>query len=227
MGDIAKREQELAEQLKGSCLEPIAEGVAALVAAFPSFGGPLSAVISGRVTERKFGRVNDALLFLASELEGIEAAVDRDYVSSEEFEDLFDETLPKISRERSEQKRKLYARFLKGSLLHPEITYDEKLRFLDLLDRLQLAHIAVLQALLQEPDEAKMYSGPPGSVMQTMRERLETLSEPVIEELTGQLNAMRLTNVSETRAMMTAHGAQNLRPMVTSPGKRFYDFVFG
>ena len=72
-----------------------------------------------------------------------------------------------------------------------------------------------------------MYSGLSGSVMQTLRERLEALSEPDIEELTGQLNVMRLTNIPETRVMMTAHGAQDLRPMVTSPGKRFYNFISG
>ena len=81
MEDVVKREQELAQRLQGSRLEPIAEGVAAVIAAAPWFGGPISALISGRITERKIGRVNDALLHLAGQLEGIEAAIDEDYVS--------------------------------------------------------------------------------------------------------------------------------------------------
>ena len=227
MKDIVKKEKELAQRLQGSRLEPVAEGVAALLAAAPWLGGPLSAFISGRVTDRKIGRVNDALLYLAGQLEGVEAAVDKDYVSSEEFEDLLDETLPKISRERSEQKRELYARFLRGSILHSDVPYDEKLRFLDLLDQLQVAHIAVLQALMQEPNKAQMYQSLLGSTMQTLRSRLEAPSEPDIEELVGQLNATRLTNVPELRAMMTAQGAEDLRRMVTEPGKRFYNFILG
>ena len=223
--DIKQQDDELAEQLKGSRLETIAEGVSAVVAAAPWIGGPLTAVISGRVTDRKLQRVNDALVFLAGKLKAVGNTLEEDYVRSEEFEDLLDEVLPRISRERSQRKRNLYALYLKGVLTNVEQPYDEKLNFLNALDQLQFAHIEVLNAFLQKPDNEKIFSGFGGSRIQTLRNRLQNYNEATIEELVIQLNDLRLTDAKNLKTMMSSDGAENLRSVVTPMGQRFYSFL--
>ena len=51
------------------------------------------------------------------------------------------------------------------------------------------------------------------------------MSRETISELVGQLNDMRVTNLTNLTTMMTAHGAADLRHGLTAKGSRFLEFL--
>jgi len=79
-----------------------------------------------------------------------------------------------------------------------------------------------MKAMLQQP-EANV--GTMGSPIQTLRRRLPDMPQALIADLVGQLNDMRLTNVTSLNVMMTAHGAANLHHAFTSYGLRFIAYL--
>ena len=83
-------------------------------------------------------------------------------------------------------------------------------------------HLQVLKAMMQEPNPNP---GTMGSPNQTLRERLPDFDEGRIEELTNQLNDMRVTNLGSLKVMMTGRGAQDLRHVITEYGQRIINYV--
>ena len=106
----------------------------------------------------------------------------------------------------------------------PGQDYDEKLRILRTLEQVQMDHIRVLKALLQEPDYGSI-TGSIGSVRQTLEKRLPDLDGTKLIDLAEQLATMRLTNSVMFTTMMTARGAEELQHIVTPYGRRFLEFV--
>lgn len=122
--------------------------VAAFVAsAAPWIGGPISNVLGGISTGRKFKRVSEALHGLAEDLRNFKSEVSEKYVKTEDFEELLEETLRRIATERAEEKRRVYRQFLVESIKNPGPPYDEQLRLLRTLEQIQPAHLGVLLAL--------------------------------------------------------------------------------
>jgi hypothetical protein len=128
--------------------EGVIDTVAALVAATPILGGAISSTLSGMAADRRFEQVRGVILDLESRLDDL-SAEQGDYIRSEDFEDLFRETLRRVENERNEAKRHLYRDFLLGTIHDPGGDYDERLRILRALEQLQPDHIAVLRAMDQ------------------------------------------------------------------------------
>lgn len=143
-------------------------GVAAtLVSALPWLGGPLSNVLTGMATGRKFERVQEVLDGMAEDLAGFTSAVSEEYVRRDEFEDLLGRTLRQVAEERNEQKRRIYRVFLSGAIKSPGEPYDEQLRFLRTLENLQGDHIRVVRALLQTQERVTGGASSPLSVLES------------------------------------------------------------
>lgn len=60
---------------------------------------------------------------------------------------------------------------------------------------------------------------------QTLGRRLPDMSREAITELVGQLNDMRVTNLTNLTTMITAHGAADLSHGITANGGRFLKFL--
>ena len=85
--------------------------IASLVSSVvPWIGGPVSNVLGGMSLGRKLGRVSEVLQGLAHNLESLQSEVSADYVKTEDFEDLLEQTLKRVAEERNEEKRNLYKR---------------------------------------------------------------------------------------------------------------------
>ena len=188
----------------------------------PWIGGPVSNVLGGLSFGRKMNRVCEVLEGLTSDLKEFKSDVSEEYVRTEDFEDILEQSLKRVAEERNEGKRNMYRAFLTDAVESPGETYDEQLRFLRTLEELQPDHLLVLSALSQEPD-SKL--GRIGSRIQTLRQRLPNIPEVRIAELVDQLNTMRLTNLTTLKGMMSAQGAADLRNSVTSYGQRFIQYL--
>lgn len=195
---------------------------AAVASVVPWLGGPVSQVLSGMSLERKMERVGEVLNGLAQDLKNLHSAVSESYVRSDQFQDLLERTLRQAADERNEEKRRIYRLFLKGAIETPGEPYDDQRRFLRTLEEMRGDHLRIIRALLQEPE--RNVSGM-GSPIQTLCRRLPDMSRETISELVGQLNDMRVTNLTNLTTMMTAHGAADLRHGLTANGSRFLEFL--
>src|SRR5665213_269743 len=182
--------------------------IAAFVANFvPCLGGPIGGVLSGIGTDRKINRINEVVIGLAEKLRDVESDAAKQYVRTEDFEELLEQTLRQVASERHEQKRRMYRDFLIGAIVSPGEPYDEQRRFLRTMEELQPEHLRVLKALSQPP---KPVNGIMGSPSSTLRGRLPDFSEDQIDERIQQLNDLRVTNMTSLKTMMTPLGAENL-----------------
>jgi hypothetical protein len=207
----------------GGDAKQLAIDVAAFAtSAIPYIGGPISNVISGVGTVRRLGRVRQVVEQLAQELAGFRSEITEKYVKTEEFEELLERTLRQASDERSDEKRRMYAAFLADDLKAPEPSYDQKLRFLRILEEVQLDHLIVLRALAAEPDADP---GMMGSPSQTLSKRLPEMTEVHITALVFQLNAIGVTNLQSLKVLMTGRGAADLRHSITAYGHRFLKYL--
>lgn len=136
--------------------------VAAFVgSAVPWIGGPVSNVLSGMSWGRKFERVREVLEGLSSDLADFKSEISEEYVKTEDFEELLEQTLKRAADERNESKRKIYRAFLTNAIESPGELYDDQIRFLRTLEELQPDHLLVIRALSQSPDPDPGMMGPP------------------------------------------------------------------
>jgi len=198
------------------------DAAATVISVVPWLGGPVSQVLSGMSIERKMDRVKEVLDGLAQDLSDFHSEASETYVHSDEFQEVLERTLRQVADERNEEKRRIYRLFLKRTIETPGEPYDEQRRFLHTLEEIQGDHLRIMRAMLQEP-EANL--GDMGSPHQTLCRRVPDMPQERIADLVGQLNDMRVTNLTGLNTMMTAHGAANLSHALTPYGRRFIAFL--
>jgi hypothetical protein len=202
--------------------------VAALFAeAIPGLGGAISNVLGGFSSRRKQMRFLEVIEGVAADLRGFKSEVSEQYVRSEDFEDLFEETLRQAARERSAEKRAVYRDFIVNAIREPGEPYDEQIETLRLIGRLSSAHIRVLAAINQSAPETPTFSigGAPVSVLQR---RLGDIDTAVIVSVVEELDNLRLTKLAQRlQTMMTGRGAEELRSAITPLGRRVLGFARG
>lgn len=211
------------ELLPSSTPAETAYDVASMVTSLiPWAGGPISNVLSGQSFGRKMGRIREVLLGFAKELQNYKSEVSESYVKTEDFEEILEQTLRRVSEERNEEKRKVYRAFLTDAVKSPSQSYDEQIRFLRTMEQLQPDHFKVIRALNQEPSANP---APMGSPSQTLKSRLPEMQENHIHDMIHQLNDLRLANLGSLHTTMTGHGAESLSHSITPYGQRFLKFI--
>ncbi|MGH9771262.1 MAG: hypothetical protein ACRD4Q_06145 [Candidatus Acidiferrales bacterium] len=219
-----KKDFEYKEVETGLPDERALDVAAAIANIVPLIGGPIASIIGGISAGKKEQRILEAVQRVSEDLHDFTSQAAEEYVKTEDFEELLENTLRRVAQERSAQKRRLYSAILTTAIKHPGGDYDDQLRFLKTLDELDPDHIKILRSLLQqpEPDLAMM-----GSPMQTLRKRIPAMAEAQIEQLVNELNDRRIASLTSLRTIMTAHGAANLQHAVTPYGRRFLSYVAG
>ncbi len=197
--------------------------VAAFVgSAVPWIGGPVSNVLGGISWGRKLARVREVLIGLSSDLAEYKSQASEEYVKTEDFEELLEQTLRKAADERNEEKRQIYRDFLTDAIKSPGESYDEQIRFLKTLEELQPDHLKVIRALSQPPAPNPAYITSPN---RSLCKRLLELDETRITDLIVQLNDLHVTNSTGLKVMMSGHEAEKLRHLITPYGERFLKFI--
>src|SRR5690606_28050220 len=108
---------------------------AAIAASFtPVVGGAISSVLSGMSQSRKLNRVVGMLKGLSDDLSELRSEVDEDYVRTEDFEELLEQTLRRAADERSDDVRELYRKFLLHAMAAPGDPYDDQMLVLKALE---------------------------------------------------------------------------------------------
>jgi hypothetical protein len=215
---MASKDFEYKEVETGLPAERALDVAATVANLVPLIGGPLSNVLGGFSAGRKEARILEVVQTVSDDLRDFQSKVAEEYVKTEDFEELLENTLRRAAQERNAEKRRLYSKILTNAIRHPGGNCDKQVSFLKTLEELDPDHVRLLRALLEEPNHDL---GTMGSPMQTLRERLPDLPEAQIDELVSRLNALRVTSLTSLRTMMTAHGAASLQHNITPYGRQF------
>ena len=100
----------------------------------------------GYADGRKFGRIIEGVQVINERVTQLEDASTA-FVKSVDFIDLTEEVFGRIGRERSQEKRRLFAAFLADKLAVPDTTYDQDLRLLRIMDELAYEHLNIIKVL--------------------------------------------------------------------------------
>lgn len=176
-------------------------------------------------TGRKFERVREVLDGLGADLAELRTdaiGTSQEYVRTEDFADLLEQTLRRVGEERSEEKRRIYRAFLKNEIESPGAPFDEQTRLLRAFENLTADQMRVIKAIAVVPSHDH---GMMGSPIHTLRRRVPELTEQRIKETVSELNTQGLTDLQTLMVMMTANGAANLTHNVTPFGKRVLAYI--
>ena len=157
-------------------------------------------------------------------LSDFESDVAKEYVRTEDFEDLLEQTLRRVADEGNAEVRSLYLQFIHHAIAEPGDEYDDQVEILRTIERLRDVHMTVMRALCVGPslDADKKYMG--SSPSQTLQERTG-LSSVQIKDAIDTLNDLRLTNLKGLNVMMTGRGSESLQHAVTPLGTRVLEYV--
>ena len=196
---------------------------AALVSVVPWLGGPLSNVLSGYSQSRKFNRIRDVLDSLSEELREFKSSASVEYVKTDDFEELLEQTLRRVADERQSDVRALYCRFLGRAIRDANDDYDSQFEVLKTIELLRSGHVVILEALMQDPGTKGPFSHA-SSHMQTIIERTG-LDRESIRLLVDELNHWRLTKLDGLHTMMTARGAASLQRKIAPLGRKVLHYL--
>jgi pyruvate-formate lyase-activating enzyme len=203
--------------------ERIASVLSILASAVPTLGGPVSAILNGYVTRRKFDRMAEVINQLADDLKDFQNEASKQFVATDDFEDLLDDTLRRVASERNEEKRKVFKNLLRETIKGCDTNYDEHLRILRAIEQIQPDHILLLNAINQIPDKEKSTSSTRRDALQR---RLRDFETQHLTDLVEQLDDLRLTHLLPSFGRLeTPENAENLKSMMTLFGRRLMKYI--
>src|SRR4030095_3897566 len=169
-------------------------------------------------------RSNDFLLSFESEVEEQFGKIKTEYVSNQDFQELFLKSANKIADERSDLKRVAYKNILLyGTFNAPELSdLEDNIRLVDQVgeNHLRLLHFVVVPGHVQSNIIG-------GGVYHVLHEKFPNWSRDYLEDITAELEAFLLIDglSSNMHTMMSHVSAQTIINTATRRGKRFIEFI--
>jgi len=214
------------ELLPSSTTSETAIDISATIAGFaPWIGGPLSSLLSGVSQARKMKRIKEVLVELKGRIGDFQSEVSKEYVKTEDFQDLAEKALLSAASERSEEKRKLFAEFLTNDIKSPDKPYDEKQRFLKLLEDMQISHVFVLRAMAENPSPVTIASEKSRSLSQELLLRFPEHSQETANHIYKDLVEWRLVSPIDINAPLVAGTVYKIADRITPLGYRFLMYI--
>lgn len=106
--------------------------------------------LNAKQVQRKIERLEEFYRALDDRISQVESLVNKDYVSKEDFQDVFEEATRYVVLERQSRKREMFKNILANSIIAKECDYDKTERYFRLLDNLSDMDLSVL-AVLNNP----------------------------------------------------------------------------
>lgn len=203
--------------------DKIASVLSVVSSAVPYLGGPVSAILGGYVTKRKFERMEEVINELAEDLKDYQNEASQNFVKTDDFEDLLDDTLRKVACERNDEKRRLFKNMLLKTIKDCDSNYDEHQRILRIIEQLQGDHILLLKAIDQEPSGDSAFSD---SARVTLQNRLKGFGTKHLTDLVEQLDDLRVVKLlSSLNLPKRGIEAKDLRGTITPLGRRILNYI--
>lgn len=192
----------------GGTLNPVAGVVAAVI----------GYLLGGYADGRKLRRIADVVEEVNRRVTNLEG-VSLEYVKSEEFIDLTEQIMERATKERNKEKRQIYGVILADAIQFPNESYDEKLRFLRVLEELQPAHLQMLSLTVKNVN-AELWEASRFDIMRYAQIVFGDLTEEQWETIYIDLREQRIfTGNQEPRELA------NLTKVLTPMGQRFLKYL--
>jgi len=128
----------------------------ASISAIPFIGSPLDVFLATKIQKIVNDRIMNLFNELKEEMNTLESKiVDKDYIDSEEFFDLFIKTIEMTAKTRSKEKVKLYAKLLKGAVKFQDRKKYSPEEYLQVLSELTIKELEVARAIYKQQREKK------------------------------------------------------------------------
>jgi len=126
----------------------------ASISAIPFIGSPLDVFLATKTQKIVNDRIMNLFNELKEEMSTLESKiVDKDYIDSEEFFDLFIKTIEMTAKTRSKEKVKLYAKLLKGATKFQDRKKYSPEEYLQVLSELTMKELEVSKAIYKQQRE--------------------------------------------------------------------------
>ena len=103
--------------------------------------------VQSKQVERKIKRLEEFYQSLDARLQTLEGRINKEFVSKDDFLDVFEETSKYIISERVDKKREYFNNILVNSMISPICNFDKTERYLRLLDILNEQELSILALL--------------------------------------------------------------------------------
>lgn len=132
--------------------------------------------MQNRQVKRKIERLEEFYHTLDDKISAVESKVNDEFVSKEDFQDVFEEATRYVVLERQKKKRELFNNILANSIIAPNCDYDKTEKYFRILDNLTDIELKVL-AVLENPtkyneDNGKIIKDPINNAWQSSWERV-------------------------------------------------------
>jgi hypothetical protein len=190
----------------------------ALLNAIPAAGGTIATLISEYVPRQKQQRLVRFVEDLGERIKAQQERIDQEFVRSDEFQTLFEDTLDRIQLRRNEEKFEYWARLVAGVAGKDRPPRADRERLVDTLDRLRLSHLHLLHIV------ATTTKGRPDLYMGGVSDTLTwKMPDTPIDEIRRDWDDLAREGLLQgyPGGMMSAEGAGNLSVRVTTYGQQF------
>ena len=214
------------KQDKQAIIESFTKAVISFV---PGIGGAVGSILGDVLAHRKEKRINEFLETIKEDIINNKEQVNLDFVSKEDFLDVFEGTAKKIANERSEEKRQAYKNILVHGILSNGYSYDEVENQMRILDLLSSDHILLLN-LFASPINFKLENAnlkSAGTYWALLKQILPNWERDYAYDHIKDLENNRLVEgVAENfQTMMMNVTLSSLEGKLTSRGATFVSFI--
>ena len=216
--------------------------IKAALEAVPMVGGTLASLISDYIPQQKERRLIQFVQALSKDLSAVAERLDHDYMRSEQFSFLFEESCRAATRRYSDETLSALRSILVTSSVRFDVTQDIKEEFLRIASLMQPMHLRLLAFITEPYDQERFpYRGPEGGIRGARDDIEAAVGAYCFPEadvgvaralLTFLASCGLITNPYDLRA--TESGARHrlstihdFKRCLTPFGKRFLQFIQG
>lgn len=195
-----------------------------------------------QAAQRKILRLEEFYRILSERIEDIKDEINTEYVSKEDFADIFEQTATHIMNERIEEKRRCFQNVFVNSMVASSCSYDKTEKYMRLLVDMSWLELKVLSVLnnpanynemvgniIKDPNEGNYYIGFGLSsynhidlLVKLLDESQETIRDALYYL---QFNRLIIEQSNAIRSRSNGHPIHILDNMLTPKGKEFVNYV--
>lgn len=195
-----------------------------------------------QTTQRKILRLEEFYRILSKRIEDIKDEINTDFVSKEDFADIFEQTATHIMNERIEDKRRCFQNVFANSMVASSCSYDKTEKYMRLLVDMSWLELKVLSVLnnpanynemvgniIKDPNEGNHFIGlgissynPIDMLMKLLNESQEEIKDALYYLQSSRLIIEQSNTI---RSQTNGHPIHILDNMLTPKGKDFVCFV--
>lgn len=190
--------------------------------------------LQSKQIERKIKRLEEFYQNLTTSVRVVEEKVNQEYVSKDDFLDVFEEASRYVVLERQAEKRQLFNNILTNSIISPVCDYDRTERYFRILDNLGELELRILAVL----DNPESYNQIHGSIIKNQSSwvtvtgmgiltQLLNLKIHQVEEAITILfsNGLIVENAMGAQLQTNGNTIHVLDNLLTTSGKNFVKFL--